>query len=314
MKSIHLCFLLVYILVQQNLFAQGNSSLLYTDYRPDYRKWTENYLLDKIEYRTDRMILFFRLVASSGMSTFYGVKGESPWFLDTKGKDVEMLGVKNIVLDGELQAETIPDEKEMVFRVSKGQIITCEIHFPRLKAGLNEVNLIEGRGYEKAENHFNCLNIKIKSFGDNSLGSEGDMVGNIQAFEKQNRIAPKKVPDTQKKKEPDTKIMPEQPVPITSEITVHFEKNRAELSQDEHKKLLALREEGTKILQITGYTDDSGSSELNQQLAKKRAHAVQSIIGMGGLLEVKGEEDPLVPNSSEENRVKNRRVVVRYTK
>lgn len=70
------------------------------------------------------------------------------------------------------------------------------------------------------------------------------------------------------------------------------------------------------VLLISGYTDDLGSPEYNLRLSRNRAKAVASHLYQEGiplnLLKVfgKGEILPLVPNDSEENRQKNRRVEI----
>lgn len=66
---------------------------------------------------------------------------------------------------------------------------------------------------------------------------------------------------------------------------------------------------------ITGYTDDLGSEEHGYRLSEQRAEAVRgelesSLARHQVTTEGKGEEDPAYPNDSEENRAKNRRVVI----
>lgn len=66
-------------------------------------------------------------------------------------------------------------------------------------------------------------------------------------------------------------------------------------------------------LEIRGHTDDQGDDDYNQKLSQKRADAVaDALVGMGisrSRLTVKGlgESQPLVPNTSDENRRRNRR-------
>ena len=87
---------------------------------------------------------------------------------------------------------------------------------------------------------------------------------------------------------------------------------------DDYLDQLALRikQSGEKVL-ITGYTDDIGSSETNDKLGLRRAKKIRDILRAKGVnrsqifTETKGESDPLVPNSSEQNRRKNRRTVVK---
>ena len=70
------------------------------------------------------------------------------------------------------------------------------------------------------------------------------------------------------------------------------------------------------VLLITGYTDDVGSTAYNMKLSRARAGAVAKYLYENdiprNLLKTfgKGESDPLVPNDSDENREKNRRVEI----
>ncbi len=66
-------------------------------------------------------------------------------------------------------------------------------------------------------------------------------------------------------------------------------------------------------LEVRGHTDDQGGEDYNRKLSERRAEAVlEELVGMGvprkRLTSVGyGESQPLVPNSSDENRRKNRR-------
>ncbi len=80
-----------------------------------------------------------------------------------------------------------------------------------------------------------------------------------------------------------------------------------------------LKQQGPGRLAIVGYTDARGSSAPGQDLSRRRAAAVRAIVepGLPGVTittEGRGEADPVVPNTSEENRAKNRRVELHYTK
>ncbi|MAE84967.1 MAG: hypothetical protein CMB80_19675 [Flammeovirgaceae bacterium] len=69
-------------------------------------------------------------------------------------------------------------------------------------------------------------------------------------------------------------------------------------------------------IKITGRTCDLGDADYNEFLSKQRAYSVMDMLMMKGLninyVEVDGvgEEDPIVPNTSIENRKKNRSVSV----
>lgn len=68
-------------------------------------------------------------------------------------------------------------------------------------------------------------------------------------------------------------------------------------------------------LDVIGYTDDLGSAQHGRKLSKQRAKAVAKVLReeldtpkFEINVEGKGEADPAVPNDSEKNRKRNRRV------
>jgi OOP family OmpA-OmpF porin len=67
---------------------------------------------------------------------------------------------------------------------------------------------------------------------------------------------------------------------------------------------------------VLGYTDSTGDEKYNLDLSKRRANAVADYLSSLGVPADKmktvgrGENDPIVPNDSEENRAQNRRVEV----
>jgi len=71
-------------------------------------------------------------------------------------------------------------------------------------------------------------------------------------------------------------------------------------------------------IQINGHTDNSGTTEENIQLSKERARAVYQYLLQKGIKTERmayngyGDSKPLVPNTSEINKEKNRRVEIRF--
>ena len=58
-KYIFLGCLNLLLLINFNVaFAQSQE---YSDYKPVYRKWQDNYILDKIEYKKSTTIFYFRI-------------------------------------------------------------------------------------------------------------------------------------------------------------------------------------------------------------------------------------------------------------
>lgn len=74
-----------------------------------------------------------------------------------------------------------------------------------------------------------------------------------------------------------------------------------------------IKQNNTAIIEINGHTDDVGKKEYNQQLAMKRADAVSMFLIQNGVKNsVKtnslGASNPMYPNTTSENRKKNRRI------
>lgn len=100
---------------------------------------------------------------------------------------------------------------------------------------------------------------------------------------------------------------------------VHFQHDSAELLPDsmgiieEAADALASHTEIASI-EVQGHTDDSGTPEYNQRLSAERANAVREALVRNGVEPNRitargyGQDKPLVPNTNEANRARNRRV------
>lgn len=169
-------------------FTSFAQDVLYTDYNPSYTKWQPNYILDKIEYTDERTIFYFRFMgkyAYGGSASFHGRTGEFPWYLenvDDSSKKARLSEIKNIRQNGELKVHSQIDEPVITFYYEQYDVFTCEVHFPRLKNNVKNVHLVEGIGKKEDENHFNCFNIKLKTFDDPTLGTEEDLEERIEEF------------------------------------------------------------------------------------------------------------------------------------
>lgn len=163
----------------------------FTDHKPQYRKWQDSYILDKIEYTKDRIIFYFRFVHEydpfSGFTTeavFYPPGGDHPWYLRGKNvrKDFELKEIRNVRRNGELLASKVRSELRSPALAGKNTVFTCEVHFERTPNDVEYVDFIEGRGKENATNHFNCFNVKLKTFKDKDLGTDKDSDETIKKF------------------------------------------------------------------------------------------------------------------------------------
>jgi outer membrane protein OmpA-like peptidoglycan-associated protein len=99
---------------------------------------------------------------------------------------------------------------------------------------------------------------------------------------------------------------------------VNFKVNSADLSVDSQEILdevaLLLRQNRSLVIEVGAHSDDLGEESYNKSLSEKRAQSVKDYLITKGVseraLRVKGygESTPLVPNDTDENRAKNRRV------
>lgn len=102
---------------------------------------------------------------------------------------------------------------------------------------------------------------------------------------------------------------------------INFETNSANITPDSdpilRKALNTLRTNPDLRVEIQGHTDDVGGNAANSRLSERRANAVRDYMVQGGIDPTRmtargyGEEQPLVPNDSPENRSRNRRIQFR---
>lgn len=100
-----------------------------------------------------------------------------------------------------------------------------------------------------------------------------------------------------------------------------FERDKADLSPAslaELGQLLRLLNENPKLrLEIGGHTDSDGSAEHNERLSQARAQAVVDHLVNNGIATDRlvpkgyGDDKPLAPNDSDENKARNRRTDMR---
>lgn len=219
-KSISFLLFLLISSSWSTLLAQEE----YTDHKPSYRKWQDSYILDKIEYTKNSTVFYFRFVCRSGQgisAIFYPPGGEYPWYLkDRKTRNsYNLKAIKNIRRNSVLMSRTLRRKAEYPSLDGFGYtVFSCEVHFDRLPNTVKEVDLIEGKGMEFNQNHFNCFEVQLKTWDDKSLGDIEDSEENVRKFEKKfgvnskpnvkpkPRIQPKV--DPKPKEEPIAKVDP----------------------------------------------------------------------------------------------------------
>ncbi|WDF53457.1 OmpA family protein [Mucilaginibacter sp. KACC 22063] len=98
---------------------------------------------------------------------------------------------------------------------------------------------------------------------------------------------------------------------------IFFDSNKYDIKTESKAELQKIAEfltaNPTVKIEISGHTDDNGNDQLNQTLSENRAKAVYQYLVSNGINPAKlvskgyGKTQPLAPNTSEENKAKNRR-------
>lgn len=166
----YVLFVITFCLFSSNyLQAQKN----YTDHQPSYRKWRNNFYIDKIKYTKKNTIFYLRLVYDTitpvfmtPAITFVPPGGAYVWYIRDRNID-EKFPLQKIKcirrnrelltchLDSTLKVETV-EYKKTVF--------TCQLYFPRLPSKLKQIDLIEGVGqdYNSRKHNFFAIEINRK--------------------------------------------------------------------------------------------------------------------------------------------------------
>jgi outer membrane protein OmpA-like peptidoglycan-associated protein len=108
-------------------------------------------------------------------------------------------------------------------------------------------------------------------------------------------------------------------------LKLYFDSGKAHinLSKEQREKFTSISSCIDKlgmIVQVIGHTDNTGNSENNMKLGKKRADFVKDYLVQNGILKdnietsSKGQNEPIANNATKEGRVKNRRIVITITK
>lgn len=100
---------------------------------------------------------------------------------------------------------------------------------------------------------------------------------------------------------------------------INFEKGSANITMDSEEilrngALKTMEENPNIVVEISGHTDSDGSDSYNQQLSYDRANSVKNWLVNNGIdasrIETQGygEDRPIAPNDTPENKLKNRRI------
>ena len=280
-------------------FKSSNSSILFTDFKPNYTTEKSkfcNFYIDKIEYTKEEMIFYFHIVNSNKHDMNFPIskKEKEVWFLKSGNKIFNIYNIKNFRLNDKPFSSAIPKDSVLHCQVNKGGKLTCEIYFPRLPEEIKLVNLINGYDGVK-DSIFSYFNIQIKYPDDNNSD----------------------------KKEKDFSNEMELNKPLTLN-KIFFETGKSNLLDSSFAELNTLfnilKSKPKMIIQISGYTDNTGNAQDNIVLSEARANAVKKYLTDKGIDNNRiiakgyGSSNPKASNDTAEGRAKNRRVEIMVLK
>lgn len=300
----------------------------YTDFLPKYRTLSNNFLISKIAYTKDDIILYFRHVVEEDKDdvAFFGVLHVQAWKLTTgtraEYRVTRSAVVRNIRLNDEMQAEYLSSKEQKRIQGNAGDIITCEIHFPKMPYSIRTVHLEGGERIENSERlRFACNDILLKTKESKQLGSQEQMnsiikhfyarqpmvnypdIATVTTIDEDKKLSKNKATSSSKANRPLANAL--EPIDYMPKslrqmddlvcneriilTNVYFHDNRAEFSG----RVKAMRTLNilidylsfypkTKVV-LHGHTDIFGNSFQNLELSKKRVLAVKRVLAAKGI-------------------------------
>ncbi len=210
-----------------------------------------------------------------------------------------------------------------VFKRNAGNLGALEIGLEIRKLVTTRTKKIQAKRKAEAEKkRATTKNIIIKKSATDSVAAMQDTT-QLKMEEKQ--IIPVEIVKTDSssiKTSAEAGKLSQEPL-MMEQITLHFgfEFNSVDLDDETesflHDLSTTLKEDPSLTMTITGHTDDIGSAKFNERLSHRRAEAIKNYLIHQGIAadrlqaEGKGLSVPLVPNDSDENRARNRRVEIK---
>lgn len=138
---------------------------------------------------------------------------------------------------------------------------------------------------------------------------------------------PRPVEVTPQPPAPPTRVEPVEPIevvrsiPVLNDVLFDFDKSvlKPQGKMETDKVISELKDHPGDTVLIEGHTCDIGTDEYNMSLGGRRANSVRDYMVSQGINSSRistqsyGESQPAVPNTSEENRSRNRRAVFKIT-
>jgi len=158
---------------------------------------------------------------------------------------------------------------------------------------------------------------------DRKIADHGNFTATVQLVEELDDIAPIVGPGAESAASPKNVLVTEEQgrIRIVLEAEILFDLDKDNLKPSAEAALARIKASiidkypGARLI-IEGHTDDRGSQEYNRTLSARRAQAVAAWLNRHGIESSRlqtvgyGKTKPRVPNTSEANRARNRRVEI----
>ena len=317
----------LYLLFVYSILTKAQNTNHYTDYMPKYLHWFESYILDKIQYTPNHTIFHFRFICNNATSKgarFHPPKGEYPWYVKGRNmeKEYDVIAVRNIRRDGVLVKDSLGGSQSILSPPTDKighTVFTCEIHFERFDKRIKNVDLIEGRGQEFNDSHFNCRDITIKTWEDD-LGTKNDSEIKIKTFEDKFMNPPPVMESNQQKSdytitteelETEKDLVCDKTL-ILKQIKFYDNSTNFKGLNDANVTLAIilnyLKAHPKVNIVLYGHTDVFGSKDNNLELSKQRVLKIQRWLTMHGIKTHRisykwfGSQKPLIQEGHPSNR------------
>lgn len=153
----------------------------YTDFVPKYRSQNKNFILSRIDYTSDKMIIHFKYVASreEEMVKLPGSASSSAWKLYASSRGTtgvtNYATIKNVKISGVLKAKKVEANNDAQFMAKFGEVLTGEAHFNKLPNTIRSIHFSAG-------DITTCNDLLIKEKSSPMLGTEEQMNTSVERF------------------------------------------------------------------------------------------------------------------------------------
>jgi outer membrane protein OmpA-like peptidoglycan-associated protein len=163
----------------------------YSDYLPRYRTLNDGFLISKVEYKGEYMILSLSYVAAGADKIIlYGGKHADAWKLKTGNGSraaatyalVKAGDVRNIYVNKLLTTENLPPNGRKQIDIEKGDLLSFELYFERLPEQVRIAHLVGGEKDDAGKGRINCQDLQIKSKDNPTLGTKAQMEASLKMF------------------------------------------------------------------------------------------------------------------------------------